>query len=123
CAYNKVNGSSACGNEWLLTRVLKRDWRYPGFVMSDWGAVPNLSAAWAGLDQQSGAQLDREVFFDRPLAQAAAADIAQRTRLDDMNRRVLTAIYASGLDAAPAVAGGAIDFPAHAAVAEEVARQ
>ncbi|MBW8814997.1 MAG: glycoside hydrolase family 3 C-terminal domain-containing protein [Caulobacterales bacterium] len=123
CAYNQVVGSPACANDWLLNRVLKRDWRYPGFVMSDWGAVPSLSAAWAGLDQQSGAQLDPQVFFDRPLAQAVAADPARKARLDDMNRRILTAIYAAGLDAEPAVPGGAIDFAAHAAVAEAVARQ
>ncbi|HET6970676.1 MAG TPA: glycoside hydrolase family 3 C-terminal domain-containing protein, partial [Phenylobacterium sp.] len=122
CAYNQVNGSPACGSDWLLNRVLKRDWRYPGFVMSDWGAVPNLSTALAGLDQQSGAQLDPQVLFDRPLADAAK-DPAYRSRLDDMNRRILTAIYAAGLDANPAAPGGAIDFAAHAAVAEEVARQ
>jgi beta-glucosidase len=31
---------AACASDWLLNTVLKRDWRYKGFVMSDWGAVP-----------------------------------------------------------------------------------
>jgi beta-glucosidase len=123
CAYNQVNGSPACANEWLLNKVLKRDWRYPGFVMSDWGAVSSLSAAWAGLDQQSGAQLDPQVFLDKPLAAAAATDPVHRSRLDDMNRRILTAIYASGLDVHPAAPGGEVDLAAHAAIAEQVARQ
>lgn len=123
CAYNRVRGEQACASDWLLNHVLKRDWRYKGFVMSDWGAVPNLDAGLRGLDQQSGEQLDTAVFFGDQLAAAAARDPVWAARLDDMNRRILTAIYASGLDAHPAKAGGAIDYAANAAVAEQVARQ
>lgn len=123
CAYNRVLGKQACDSDWLMNQVLKRDWRYPGFVMSDWGAVPHLETALNGLDQQSGAQLDPKIFFARPLAEAAARDPRYAARLDDMNRRVLWAIYANGLDRHPVAPGGAIDFAAHAAVAEEVARQ
>ena len=103
--------------------MLKRDWHYPGFVMSDWGAVPALSAASNGLDQQSGAQLDPKVFFGKPLAEAAAKDPAMAARVNGMNQRILTAIYANGLDTNPAKPGGAIDFKADGAVALEVARQ
>ncbi len=123
CAYNPVNGAPSCANDWLLNRVLKRDWGYHGFVMSDWGAVPNLQAAMNGLDQQSGEQLDTEVFFGDKLAAAAAGDSAWSARLNDMNKRILTAIYANGLDRDPARPGGAIDYAANARVAEEVARQ
>lgn len=123
CAYNRVNGEQACANDWLLNKVLKRDWGYKGFVMSDWGAVPNLDAAMKGLDQQSGEQLDTEIFFGGKLAAAAAGDPAWALRLDDMNVRILTSIYAAGLDKNPAVPGGAIDYVAHAKVAEEVGRQ
>ncbi len=53
CAYNQVNGVYSCENDWLLNQVLKRDWRYPGFVMSDWGAVHStVRSALAGLDQE-----------------------------------------------------------------------
>lgn len=123
CAYNQVNGEQACASDWLLNRVLKQDWGYQGFVMSDWGAVPSLDAALKGLDQQSGAQLDKAVFFADRLAAAAASDPAYRTRLDDMNRRILWAIYGNGLDRFPPRAGGAIDATANAQVAEEVAKQ
>ena len=68
CAYNKVNGDWACENRHLLTDVLKRDWGYPGWVMSDWGAVHSTAkAANAGLDQQSGQELDKALYFAEPL--------------------------------------------------------
>ena len=57
-AYNKVNGDYACGNRELLEDVLKGDWGYTGWVMSDWGATPSWEFALAGLDQESGAQID-----------------------------------------------------------------
>lgn len=123
CAYNRVNGQPACASDWLLDTVLKHDWRYPGFVMSDWGAVPGIDAARRGLDQQSGEQLDKAVFFDRHLADAAAQDPALRARIDNMNRRILTAIYANGLDRHPAQPGGAINEKADGDIALEVARQ
>jgi beta-glucosidase len=123
CAYNRVGGEHACDSDWLLNKVLKQDWQYKGFVMSDWGAVPSLRAALSGLDQQSGAQLDPKVFFSDELREAAKKDRAYAQRLDDMNRRVLTAIYANNLDSDPAKPGGTYDAKAHAAVAEDVAKQ
>ncbi len=123
CAYNRVGGEQACASDWLLNRVLKRDWGYRGFVMSDWGAVPGVEAALKGLDQQSGAQLDPALFFGDTLAAAAKADPAYAARLDDMNRRILWSIYEHGLDRSPARPGAAIDAVADARVAEEVARE
>lgn len=123
CAYNRVHGAQACSSDWLLNKVLKQEWGYKGFVMSDWGAVPSIDAAMNGLDQQSGDQLDPGVFFGAKLAEKAASDPAWAARLDDMNTRILTAVYAAGLDSHPAEPGGTIDWPAHAAIAEEVAKQ
>jgi beta-glucosidase len=121
CSYNQINGVYACDNDWLLNKVLKKDWGWKGFVMSDWGAVPSLSTAMHGLDQQSGAQLDPKVFLDKPLAEAAAKDPATKAHLAEMNRRVLYAIYANGVDQ-PA-AKSAIDFKANGDVAEAVAKE
>lgn len=123
CAYNRVNGEPACASDWLLNRVLKGAWGYKGFVMSDWGAVPGLDAALKGLDQQSGEQLDTGVFFGDRLAAAAGSDPVYAKRLDDMNRRILWAIYDNGLDRSPAKPGGTIDVAANAAVAQRVAEQ
>ena len=123
CAYNRVNGEQACASQWLLSDVLKNDWGYPGFVMSDWGAVPGIEAALMGLDQQSGAQLDKAVYFGDALAAAARSDPAYARRLDDMNRRILWSIYKHNLDRDPAQPGGSIDASANAAVAQDVAEQ
>ena len=123
CAYNRVNGAQSCGNDYLLNQVLKKDWGYKGFVMSDWGAVHGLDFALKGLDQQSGEQLDPKVFFGAELKAAAASDPAYKARLSDMNRRILYAIYASGADKYPVKPGGAIDKKANLAVAEAVAKE
>ena len=98
CAYNQVNGAYSCENEWLLNEVLKTDWSYPYFVMSDWGAVHStVRSAMAGLDQELGEQLDTQNFFDGPLAQAIADGEVPKARLDDMAGRILTSVFAHGL--------------------------
>src|SRR5271165_393288 len=98
CAYNQVNGVYSCENDWLLNQVLKGDWRYPGFVMSDWGAVHSTDrSALAGLDQESGEQLDTQNFFADGLPEAITKGDVPPARLDDMARRILTSIFACGL--------------------------
>lgn len=53
CAYNKINSVWCSENRMLLTEILKDEWGYNGFVISDWGAVQNISKAIsAGLDLQ-----------------------------------------------------------------------
>jgi len=97
CAYNKVNSVYACENKPLLVDVLKRDWRWPGFVMSDWGAVHSAAAAVAGLDQESGEQLDKAVYFAAPLKAALASGEIPGAQLDEMVRRILTGMGETGL--------------------------
>lgn len=122
CAYNRVNGPQACGSDALLNGVLKRDWGYKGWVMSDWGAVRSTDFALAGLDQQSGSQLDAAVHFGKPLLDAAGKDKRYRKQIADMSRRVLRSIYAVGVDANPPVKAP-IDVAAGAAVAQKIAEQ
>ncbi len=125
CAYNRLNGDYACENDALLNGVLKRDWGYPGWVMSDWGAVHSTEkAANAGLDQQSGQELDRHIFFADDLKAAVEAKRVPVARLDDMVRRILTGVIASGLmdDPVPATPQP-IDLDTHADIAQRVAEQ
>lgn len=123
CAYNKVNGDWACENARLLTDVLKRDWGYRGWVMSDWGAVHStVKAANAGLDQQSGQELDKGPFFAAPLKAAAAAGEVAPARIDDMVARYLTGLIETGAyDTPTPLARRAIPYAQHAAVAQRAA--
>lgn len=51
CSYNKINGTYASQNSWLLTDVLRTEWGFDGVVVSDWGAVVDrVAAVAAGLD-------------------------------------------------------------------------
>ncbi|HWJ35145.1 MAG TPA: glycoside hydrolase family 3 C-terminal domain-containing protein [Steroidobacteraceae bacterium] len=120
CAYNLVNADHACANHWLLIDVLKHDWRYPGWVMSDWGAVHGVEDAANGLDQESGEQLDASVFFGAPLKAAVGAAIPA-ARIDDMVHRILQSMFAVGIVDHPPKAD--IDYSAHASLALEIARK
>jgi len=121
-AYNKVNGQYASENGWLLNDVLKRDWAFPGYVMSDWGNVHStVPAALNGLDQQSGKTIDKAPFFAAPLAQAVAAGEVPQARLDDMARRIVRSAIAAGLLDRPDDVAQPIDFEAHARIAQAAA--
>jgi beta-glucosidase len=125
CSYNKLDGDWACENDFLLNQVLKRDWGYRGWVMSDWGAVHStVKAANAGLDQQSGRELDKAMFFGKPLADAVAAGTVSPARLADMNRRILWGVVSTGLiDHPVSTTAQTIDYAANARVAQEAAEK
>jgi beta-glucosidase len=123
CAYNRVNGDFACENSWLLNDVLKRDFRYPGYVMSDWGAVHStVKAALGGLDQESGWPFDEQPYFREPLAASVASGQVPQARLDDMAMRIVRSMFAHGLVDDPA-APGPIDAAANATVTRSDAEQ
>jgi beta-glucosidase len=52
CSYNRINGTFACGNESTLTKILRDELGFKGFVTSDWGAVHGVNFINAGLDQE-----------------------------------------------------------------------
>ena len=103
CAYNRINNIYACENDFLLNKVLKGDWGYPGWVLSDWGAVHStIAAANGGLDQESASGTDRQDYFGDPLKQALAAGTVAPARLHDMVHRILRTMFAIGLFDNPA---------------------
>jgi len=124
CSYNLVNGRWACENDYLLNKVLKQDWGFKGFVMSDWGAVHSTAdAANNGLDQFTGFPCCNSTAaqFAPPLLKAALrSGEIPASRLDDMAERIVWAMIATGVyDNPPKVAP--IDFKADADVAQRAA--
>ena len=65
CSYNRINGEFASENHWLLTEVLRDEWGFEGYVMSDWGAVNDrVKGLKAGLELEmpgSGGNTDKEI--------------------------------------------------------------
>jgi len=105
CSYNAVNGDFGCENKYLLTDVLKKEWGFKGFVVSDWGGTHStLKASAAGLDNEE--PLDE--FFGAKLKAAVEAGKVSKEELDDHVRRILRAEFACGI----------IDHPAQKAVAD-----
>lgn len=115
CSYNRVNGDHACESDWLLNRVLKKEWGFRGWVMSDWGGVHDMGkAVAAGLDQQS--PQGKDLFAG--LADAVKSGAVPRERIRDMAFRIVRSMIAVGAIDNPARAGGPIDRDAHLAVAQ-----
>ena len=53
CSYNRIGGRYACEEPYFLTDILRSDWGFEGFVMTDWGASHStVASALAGLDQE-----------------------------------------------------------------------
>ena len=123
CSYNKLGGVYACENAFLLNQVLKGDWGWPGYVMSDWGATHSTeTAAINGLDQEDGEEFDGRSYFAAPLAKAVEAGTVPQARFDDMVHRILRTMFEKGVFDHPAVPGS-IDHDADEAVSQRVAEQ
>ncbi len=94
CAYNGVNGEYACQNKYLLTDVLRKDWQFPGFVVSDWGATHStVQASTAGLDQE---QPDA-IFYGETFKHAVIAGQISKSELDEHVHHILRSEFASGI--------------------------
>lgn len=123
CSYNLVNGVYACQNEWLLTRVLKGDWGFRGYVMTDWGAQSDtVKDANAGLDQETGVRGTGEYQWLDKLGAAIERGQVPEARLNDMVRRIAWALLHVGAIDNP-VEPSAIDFAEHAKVTQADAEE
>ena len=98
CSYNALNGDYACENKYLLTDVLKKDWAFPGFVVSDWWATHStVKASAAGLDNEQ----PMDEFFAAKLKEAVQSGKVPLSEIDEHARRILRSEFAAGL----------VDFP------------
>lgn len=118
CSYNLTNGQYDCENSHLLNDVLKGDWAFPGFVMSDWWATHSTAtAAINGLDQE---QPNQQYFST--LGTAVSGGQLPQSRLDNMVHRILRAMYEVGIFDDPQNIQP-IPAAADAAVAQEIEEQ
>ena len=109
CAYNRVNGEFACENRYLLTDVLKEDFKFKGFVLSDWGGTHStVEASHAGLDMEQ----PHNIYFGGALKKAVESGEVSQNELNEHVHRILRTMFANGLldhpvkDQVPDVEGG-----------------
>jgi len=94
CSYNKVYGDYACENDYLLNHVLKNDFGFKGWVMSDWsGTHSTTKSAINGLDME----MPGDGFFGAPLKKAVESGEVPLARLNDMVHRILRSMFAAGV--------------------------
>lgn len=88
CSYNRINGTFASENAWLLTDVLRNEWGFDGYVMTDWGAVADrVQGLKAGLELEMPASGGVN---DRKIVEAVRAGTLDEATLDTAVRRILT---------------------------------
>jgi beta-glucosidase len=119
CAYSWVNGNSSCDNSPLETNVLRDQWNFPGFVMSDYAAVHSTDAGLAGTDQEQ----PENTYFGAPLETAVSNGTIPVSALNSMIQPVLTEMFQFGLFAHPRTGSptDTVTTPAHQALADQVA--
>ena len=94
CSYNRVDGDYACENKYLLTDVLKKDWNFKGFVLTDWGGAHSMAkASAAGLDHEEPGW----IFFGDDLKQAVESGKVPAAEVDDHVHRILRSMFATGV--------------------------
>lgn len=101
CSYNKINGTYACENNGIMSKLLKDELGFKGYVMSDWNAQHTTTgSANGGLDMtMPGSDFEKKNVLWGPALQSAVqgGQVAQ-ARLDDMVKRVLASWYLVGQD-------------------------
>jgi len=120
CSYNRINGVYASQNHHLQNEILKDEWGFEGVVISDWGANHTIFESVAG-------GLDIEMpgparYYGDLLVQAARTWQIEESTIDEAVRRILRMVIRSGkMDPGTELPAGAVNVPAHAALARELA--
>lgn len=118
CSYNRINGVFASENPRTLTDILRGEWGFEGYVMSDWGAVNDRVAGLrAGLELEMPASGGDN---DRLIVEAVRSSALDEAVLDEAVRRILTITKRYLENREP---GAVFDRPAHDALARELARE
>jgi beta-glucosidase len=117
CSYNKINGTFASENHYLLTEILKNEWGFEGLVVSDWGAVRDRVAALkGGLDWEMPGPQERRV---KAVVEAVRSGELDEAILDESVRRILRIVFM--VQETPKT--GSFDVDAHHALAHKIASE
>lgn len=101
CFYNLVEGDHACENDDLLNQILKKDFHFKGWVVSDWGTTHStVKSALNSLDQEMPGD---DNYFNTPLKKAVEDGQVPFARLNDMVHRILRSMFEAGVAENPLV--------------------
>lgn len=137
CAYNRVDGKPACGSDMLLEQVLRKEWNFQGYVVSDCGAIDDIyqghkvvatAAEAAALGARSGTDLECGGVYGN-LGKSVELGLITEAQLDTTVSRLFTARFRLGMFDAPEhvrwaqIPFSVLDQPSHRELARTVARE
>jgi beta-glucosidase len=119
CSYSYINGDAACNNSYTETTVLRDEWDFPGFMMSDYGALHGTDGATDGTDQEQ----PFNTYFGAALQTDVENGVIPVAVVNTMVQRVLTEMFAYNLFSQPRTGStsATVTTPAHQDVATQVA--
>ena len=129
-SYNLFRGQYATQNDYLINKILKKEWKFKGAVISDWGAVHNtMEALWNGCDIEMGTDLSMlpnpnygKFFMGDTVLKLVRSGRVPEKILDDKIRRILYVMYKTKMLEGKRVAG-AYNTKAHQQTAQQVAEE
>ncbi|GLB44238.1 putative glycoside hydrolase family 3 protein [Lyophyllum shimeji] len=102
CSYNQINGTYACENDKVMNDIVKREYGFQGYIMSDWQATHSTHSANEGLDMTMPGDVtfnSGDSYFGANLTAAVRSGSVPQARVDDIATRILAAWYLLGQDA------------------------
>ena len=105
CAYNRLNGEACCGSNHLLTNILRNEWKFDGYIVSDCGAIGDIyqhhkivstPEEAAALAVKSGCDLECATTYEH-LKEAVAKKIITEAEIDVSVKRLFTARFKLGM--------------------------
>jgi beta-glucosidase len=137
CAYNRIDGKAACAQDMLEKNILRDEWKFPGYIVSDCGAIDDIylrhkvvttAAAAAALAVKTGTDLDCGRVYPNLVA-AVSQGLITESEIDVSVKRLFLARMKLGMFDAPEhvkwaqIPLSVLDAPAHRELARTVARE
>src|SRR5438034_1829531 len=137
CAYNRVDGKAACGSDMLLKEILRGEWRFPGYVVSDCGAIDDMylrhkvvqtAPEAAALGVKTGTDLECGRVYPN-LVDAVKQGLITEHEIDTSVKRLSRARFKLGMFDSPErvrwarIPYNVLDQPAHRELARQAARE